>query len=223
MKWFSYDSPLINRLNTAADFILVNILFLICCLPVVTIGAARTALFSVGFVWINKDDGGVKEFLRAFRKNFRSCLLPWVFLLVCGLFLIFDIYICVKLPFPGSTVFLLVSVILLLFFLLFQTQIFPFCAKFNCTLRQLFGNAGLLMLAHPLRSIAILVLEGLPVFLFFWSPYAFVQFTPLWILCYFSLIGLLCSKIMNKVYVRLEAQMGNAAEPLPEDEEEDAL
>ena len=43
---FSYDSKLIIMLEGVANTMLLNILFLLCCIPVVTIGAAFTALFS---------------------------------------------------------------------------------------------------------------------------------------------------------------------------------
>ena len=46
---FSLDSKLMQGLSTVGDYIILNILFLITCLPVITIGAAKTALFRVMF------------------------------------------------------------------------------------------------------------------------------------------------------------------------------
>ena len=38
---FSYDSKLMQILNFIGDLIILNVLYLVCCLPVVTIGAAQ--------------------------------------------------------------------------------------------------------------------------------------------------------------------------------------
>ena len=44
MSFFNLDSPVMRFLTKVADLIILNILFLICCIPIVTIGAASTAL-----------------------------------------------------------------------------------------------------------------------------------------------------------------------------------
>ena len=53
---FSYDSKLMTILNNLADLIFVNLLFIICCIPIVTIGAARAALHKVASMccWLSR-------------------------------------------------------------------------------------------------------------------------------------------------------------------------
>jgi len=46
-RFWSIDSPLMNGLGTIADIFLLNIMYVICCIPVVTIGAATSALYTV--------------------------------------------------------------------------------------------------------------------------------------------------------------------------------
>ena len=51
----SYDSPLMTMMRGVGNTMLINILFLISCIPVVTIGAAWTALFAAGRALIEDD------------------------------------------------------------------------------------------------------------------------------------------------------------------------
>ena len=222
MKLLSYDSPLISKVNVLADAMLVNIVFLLCCVPVVTIGAARTALFSVGFRWNNKKDAGVKEFWKAFTKNLKSSILPWLIVLGCGLFLAYDLFVVLENKFPGSMIFLIFCGIALAILLLLQSQMFIFHAKYNCTLRQLFGNAALLVLAHPLRAIFVTVLSVLPLVLFLGALDKFFAALPLWVLLYYGLEGYLSAGAMRKVYERLEnrgQEEDEAAEEIEEGSE----
>ena len=43
MKFFNLDSPLMQALNKVADLMWLNILTLICCIPVITVGPALNA------------------------------------------------------------------------------------------------------------------------------------------------------------------------------------
>lgn len=50
-RFFDLDSPLMSALNKLADLIILNILVIICSLPVFTIGASMTALHYVVLKW----------------------------------------------------------------------------------------------------------------------------------------------------------------------------
>ena len=47
MKLFDHDGPLMRALTYLGNLILLNLVFLLCCLPVVTAGAACAALYTV--------------------------------------------------------------------------------------------------------------------------------------------------------------------------------
>ena len=44
MSFFNMDGPIFRFLNKMADLCILNLIFMICCLPVITIGASLTAL-----------------------------------------------------------------------------------------------------------------------------------------------------------------------------------
>ena len=87
------DRPLLAFITKMAYSAYLNILWLICCLPIVTIGASTTALFYVTLKMAeDRDDGLTGMFFRAFRQNFLPATKLWLVLLGAGAFLAMDGY-----------------------------------------------------------------------------------------------------------------------------------
>ena len=200
---WSYDSPVISKANLAADFIFLNLVYLLCCLPVVTIGPANAAMAGVFFSLINGEDAGVRAFLRLFRKNLKTFLLPWIGVLLLGVLVLFDAYLLFRQPVSGTVIFSCVLILLLVLYAMILSHICMIHAKFDCKFLHMISNAVLLTLAHPLRTVLLLVLQLLPISLFFFWPRAFVFLTPVWLLCYCTLSACAMAKIMAPVYNRL--------------------
>ena len=79
---FSPDSKIMQVLARLSDLVILNFLYLITCIPVFTIGAANTALYSVCFRMLREEGGVVKPYFRAFRDNFRQGTGIWLILLL---------------------------------------------------------------------------------------------------------------------------------------------
>lgn len=72
----------------------LNVLWFICCLPIVTVGASTTALFYVTLKIAKVEEGNItKSFFRAFRQNFKKATIIWLILLTLGIILALDGYI----------------------------------------------------------------------------------------------------------------------------------
>ena len=68
---FNLESPMMQLLTKAGDMILLNVMFLICCIPVVTAGASIAAMHKMmQEIVYDTDSGTFKGFFRAFRDNF---------------------------------------------------------------------------------------------------------------------------------------------------------
>jgi uncharacterized membrane protein YesL len=89
------NGPILTALSRIFDTILVTLLYLLCCLPVVTIGAATTAMYATMIALLDDGCTGVaSHFFGAFRDNFKqstAMLLPAV---LVGLVVMADIVIC---------------------------------------------------------------------------------------------------------------------------------
>ena len=94
MKFFSYESPASQVLLKLAYSCYLNLLWFVCSIPVLTVGAATTALYSVTLKIANERENSLtRQFFKAFRDNFRQATVLWLILLGAGLFLAGDGYI----------------------------------------------------------------------------------------------------------------------------------
>ena len=94
MKFFSYESKFSQLLMKLCYACYLNLLWLLCSLPVFTIGASTTALYYASLKVVRGEESYVgRLFFRAFRENFRQATVLWLILLGIGLFLGADGYI----------------------------------------------------------------------------------------------------------------------------------
>lgn len=203
----SYDSKFIQILSVLADTMILNILFLLCCVPVVTIGAATTALFS-GCRAIVKEESCFRAFFRSFRSDFLRSTAVWL------------IYLAGILAFAWITWFILANKIgsflpalftagLALIFLMSAVNMtLLFYSNFGCTLPQLLKDGFYMTLGHLLRSLLMGVAMWIPPLFFFLLPDTFMQLAIVWVLLYFSSIANLCVRIMKKPFARIAEASG---------------
>ena len=94
MKIFSYDSKFSQILLKIANACYLNLLWFLCSLPIVTLGASTNALYYVTLKMVRDEEGSVtRMFFRSFRENFRQATVLWLILLAAGAVLAGDGYI----------------------------------------------------------------------------------------------------------------------------------
>ena len=103
MKFFSYESKFSQLLLKLCDSCYLNLLWFLCSLPIVTIGASTTALYYVSLKVVRDEENSLtRQFFRAFRENFKQATVLWLILLGIGLFLGGDFYILYHLRLSSS-------------------------------------------------------------------------------------------------------------------------
>lgn len=157
-KFFSPESPAMRFLSLFCDWILLNVLFIICCLPIITIGTSITALYAVLFRKLRGEDCFIaKTFFKEFKSNFKQSILFWIPFLLIEAFLIFDIYI-VRMPANEAYLFLQYPVSIVAFLILCGSIfVFPQMALFDSKTPQIIKNSFLLGLSNFPTVILILV------------------------------------------------------------------
>lgn len=198
------DSPVSRFLTKLFDIVWLNILTMICALPIVTAGASFTAMQYVLLHMVRNEEGYIaKSFFRAFKQNFRQATLVWLtvlpfLLLYAGIFVFFGRDENGSLTAAGIAV--LVAFILLLPFLLF---LFPLLARFETNIRQLYKNTVLIMFAHSKTSI-FMILTHLVFWYAIWKWLAYVAF--LIPLMFFTLPGYICAVLYTPVLKKYEPE-----------------
>ena len=205
---FSYDSKLIIMLEGVANTMLLNILFLICSVPVFTIGASFTALFSGCRAMMN-DEACFKAFFRSFRSGFKRATLAWLILLPVLAVLALTAH-SVWVYMNAGQAFALFTLIVALFGLVLALALsimtFLFYSRFECTLRQLLKNGLFMALAYFFRAVIIGLMNWAPVLMFFLLPYTFVQLSIIFIVLWFGVSASLSVWLMKKPFATLEKE-----------------
>lgn len=174
-KIFDYDSKFFAGMTKVSDTIIINILFVICSIPIVTIGASITALYSVSMkITRDEDVYAAKEFIKQFKQNFKQSTIIWLILLVVGLFIGLDFYLCSLMSndtmgMVFKFVFTLVSVVLA-FVLIYA---FPLTARFENSIKNTLSNSILMSIQHLPYTLIMVVLTSAPIL-------AFILFSQYW-------------------------------------------
>lgn len=149
-KLFRMDSPLMRFLTKIADLMVLNILFCVTSIPLITIGASWTALYSVTLKMVRDEEGSVsRSYFRSFRQNFRQATLLWLGVLVVLALLVLDIRVLNSMAGGTAPGLLRVGVeILALLGIMVLQYLFPSLARFEASLADTLKNACMMALAH---------------------------------------------------------------------------
>lgn len=223
-KIFDLDSPLVRTLNKVADLMWLNILTLICCIPIFTIGASMTACHYVALKIRRNEEGYIaREFFKSFKMNFKQATLIWMTALFLIVILVTDFVIMrtnteVEIGY-WVEVLLLVTALLLAFTLCW---VFAMLAKFTNTTKATLKNAFALSLMNFPKTILMLICYIIPVVvaLFFIQAFPFVLLFGISAPVFVS--ALLYNKnfkrLEEKILARIEAEKGPEEENGEEDE-----
>ena len=189
------DRPLMAFITKMAYSAYLNILWLICCLPIVTIGASTTALFYVTLKMAeDRDDGLTGMFFRAFRQNFLPATKLWLVLLGAGVFLAMDGYIVWHI-WSQSIFWTLVTALLIVAAIVYAVVLlyaFPLLARFENTT---FGILKTSLLVGLRYLVCTLLMAGI----YFLMGWVVVNlFTPAFLLG-FGCCAMLCSFLLVNI------------------------
>lgn len=218
MKIFDMESPVMQALGKMADLLWLNILTLVCCIPVVTAGAALTALNYMALKIVRDEECYVtKDYFKSFKRNFKQATIIWFLLLFAVLFLAYDCYLLRNLEETARWVvgIGLAMVVVLLYFT--AIYVFAVLAKFDNTVFGTIKNAFLISIMRFPRTVLMAVCYLAPVVLFIY----FYSVSPLMILFGLSLPAWVSALLYNKFFKKLEEQVTAASGSGNENEDED--
>lgn len=172
-KIFDMDSPVMRVLNRVGDLLILNVLMIVCCIPVITAGAAFTAMHYVLLKIVRGEEGYlIRGFFKSFRSNFRQATLIWLLMLLVVAVYVGDIWIFnySGLVFPKPLIIAVAAVAFVL--LMIAVYVFPLQARFENSVKNTLKNAMLLAFANLPRTILMMACYILPLVLGYFSTYA---------------------------------------------------
>ena len=203
---FNYENPFIQFLVRVGDLMILNVLFILCSAPVVTLGASLTALHRVTQnMLFEQEEPLLKAFFRAFRQNFKQSTLAWLVELVVIVSLVCDVLL-VMAYFNGGlakAMYILVAVLAILVAGVYA-YLMPLIARYENGMRQQVNNAVVLAIIKLPKTVLLTLLNLLPVILLLISVPVFVQTLIFWVIIGFAFVSFLTSSILKPVFQQLE-------------------
>lgn len=191
----SPEGPLMSFLTKTAYSAYLNVLWFLCCLPIVTVGASTTALFYVTLKVAKNEEGNLtKAFFHSFKENFKQATKIWLILLALGIALAFDGYVFYHMRFENAfwTIGTAVFIVALVAYAIVLMYIFPLLARFNNTTLAMFKNAIIIGMRFLLCTALMAVIYFVMVFI------VINIFTPA-IIFGEGLCALLCSYLLSNI------------------------
>lgn len=205
MQKLKIDNAFFRFMGQLGDVILLNLIWLLCCLPVVTIGASNTAVFYVARKIAAGEDYWVfRDFFRSFRQNLKQGTVAWLILLPLGVLMLADLLIGFQTPGAAGNIYRGIGIAFCLLWLVVEGYVFPLLARYDYNLRQLFTNALFLSVTNiPATLTSVLLAIWLPLLMVF-SPDVAVYLLPMWLLAGGAVPAVAVSALLSPTFQRLE-------------------
>ena len=166
-RFFNMDNKFFTFMSRVADLIILNLLCIVCCIPVVTIGPSIAAMFYVTLKMVrNEESYIVRGFFKSFKQNLKQGIVINLIMLAAALLLYFDISICRSTPGTIGKVLMVLFMMILVVYLMIFLYIYPVLAKFYNTIKNTFTNAFLMSIRHLPYTVLMAVITIAPVSVF---------------------------------------------------------
>lgn len=201
---FQLDGPLMRFLNTLADMITLSLLWLLCSLPVITVGASTVALYTITMRYNDDDSALIKRFFQAYKENLKKGSIAGLIFLVMAVLLFLDFRIiegmvgmaqAMKIAAWAAAVICAATCI----------YTFPLLASFEQTLFQTLKNALFMAILNLPSTILALLLHAVPVLAAALNPEMFVGYAlPFLSFMGVGIIAFLTSWMMKRIFAKYQ-------------------
>lgn len=207
------DNPVFSFMGRLGDVVLLNVTWLLCCLPVITVGASATALFYVARKMAAGEDYRVwRDFFHSFRANWKQATALWLALLAALAVAAANLWIGLHTDSGLGNLCRGVGAVLLLVWLMAEGFAFPLLARYDYRLGRLALDAlSLAVRKAYITVVHILLVIWLPALLFI-DPNLFAFCLPLWLLAGGAVSAVAVSGLLLPVQKEMEAARGKGGD-----------
>jgi len=169
----------VQGLTAFLAFVALNILYLLTCLPIVTIGAATSALYEVTIRYADDESGRpLADYFPAFGRNFRRASLASLCLLVPVILLAYSVVFWWANPSTLGAVAAVFAAVAAIYLFIAWMYAMALVAWFDTRLKQTLKNALLLPGAEPSRTFGIILIPvALGAITLLFPPFGFIVLT----------------------------------------------
>lgn len=205
MKLFDYDSGFMQFITLLSRLTLLNILWTVCCIPIVTAGAATAAQYYSAQKLFEGDTHIFGNFRAGIRLYWRKSTIIWLFTALLSSAFLIGFYILTTAVVPGQTILTSISALAFVTMLMILLWVYPVMIHFTGNLREIFFNAFVFTFMYAPITLIAAALYGLFAFLAF--RYAIVL--GLYLIFGQSLIVYAILVLFGKVFQKYKTNQGN--------------
>ena len=168
-KLFSTDSKLYRFMSKLTDLLKLNFMWLIFSIPIVTVGISTIAAYTVALKMAENEEGYIgRDFVRAFRENWKQGLIMTFINLLCVWVVYLDLqfYSAVE---ENSLMFLIVGIISAYVFLFSLLYVYPLLARYENTVPNSLKNSFRIGMKYFLRSLLLVLILAVEAAVMFWN------------------------------------------------------
>ena len=199
---FRYDNKFFEALGKISNTVILNLLCIVSCIPIITIGASVTATYFVAMQIVKDEESYIiKEFIKRFKENFIISTKIWIIMMIIGGVLCFDFYIS-KLVI-NEYMRIILQFILLMISIIFAfsiTYVFPIASKFENTVKNTMINSILISIQHLPHTIVMTLVNLSPIILIFMLSDYWGQILFFYTVIGFAIIAYINSIFFNKIF-----------------------
>ena len=182
-NFFNMDNGFFTALSKFVDIIIISLVWLVCCIPVVTIGPATASLYYAVVKVIRRERGYlVREFFHSFKMNLKTGLISGVVITLLYLVLFFDRRFATSLT--GTQGFVMLSIFnaMLLLLLCVTIYMFPVLSRFSVGVKQLFKTSLFMAVRHLPTTILLVIITAVCLLGTYIMPIVILVTPALWML-----------------------------------------
>lgn len=197
MKKLSTDNPFFEFMGNVGDWIILNILFVLTSLPVITIGMSLTAIYKVALRRARgKSQYVAKEYLKACKEEWKQSTKIWTIILLTGCLLLFDILYAENL---WKILSIAIGCMVVVWGFVFSYS-FPLQAAFQNTILNTLKNALYFAVRNLPYTIVIVALNSIPVLCVASGAFTTMMAMPFYLLIGFALTVKINSIFLLKIF-----------------------
>ncbi|MEG1847548.1 MAG: DUF624 domain-containing protein [Lachnospiraceae bacterium] len=208
-KIFDTEGGVMSFLGKMADLLWLNILTLLCCIPIVTIGASTTAMYTMTLKMVNKEEGYItKGFFTAFKKNFKQATIIWMITLVVFILFYVDYRIILYsgIKFPKVLMILLTAMLILMYAT--YMYIFPVLARYENSTKNVLKNSFILSISNLPKTVLIIIMQFIPIVVLYYIPMS----VPVILLFGLTAVAYVSSLLFMTIFKKIEEKWAEEAE-----------
>lgn len=168
--FLNIDGPFYKTLAKITNYAILGVLWLIACIPIITVGASCTALYAAHHKVVKNGNGYIwRTFWEQFRSNFKQATLLWLIMLLLGGFFAADFYLLFMMS-GGQQGILIIFGILAAVCVMWMQYWLPYIVHIDDPIKTVLKNTLIMTVAHLPQSILLLAIFALCVIINFEVP-----------------------------------------------------